>query len=131
MTPRLGVRLHANAWGDHHGKFLCDAFFGTGKRLVAYNLNLIGSEEPFDRKFVYKVFGKIKHTCVVILRPNFGDFAISAKPQSFIGGLGISNYCGFRFPETLGTVECAVTSNLLDTNSVVSVLSPPTAKPER
>jgi hypothetical protein len=115
--------MYCHFWAEYHGKMLADAFFGTGSRLVQYYLNFLLPNEVFDYEFVYKTFGKIKNTVVIILKPNFESYTIKAKDNTKIGDLGISSYHSFSFPAP-GVVVPALISEHLDKSTEECLIDP-------
>jgi hypothetical protein len=100
----------AEFFASCHGKYIADALVGTESRLLKYDLQFIGPDEPFDSEFVYKVFGRIRETTVFILMGDVEDFIITSK-KTKIGPLGISRYYSFAFPSP-GEIRCSVISRL-------------------
>jgi hypothetical protein len=114
------IDIRAHYFPKSHGKFLCDAFFGTGYRMIRSQLQFMTSAEHFDRMFAYRVFGKIKRTCVKVLSladgQSMDDFLFYTKRGSIVGE-GIHFYYSFSFPRE-GEVLCAYTSQLHDSGTV-------------
>jgi hypothetical protein len=117
MSEVYGIELVAHYFGAKHGKFLCDGFIGTGKRMIRCDLQFMKGDDIFDRFFAYKTFARIKRTSVKLLEDgiddNLEDYVYQANKTSKIGKLGISRYYAFAFPSR-GRVRAAVTSEHLE-----------------
>jgi len=117
MSEVYEITLFAHYFSSKHGKFLCDGFFGTGKRMIRCDLQFMKGDDIFDRFFAYKTFARIRRTSVKLfddsIEDNIDDYIYKASKNSKIGSLGISRYYAFSFPSR-GRVRAALTSNLLE-----------------